>query len=102
VSANSTGAESWIVAGQDALPEDARISRAFGPVRKTAGGIEIPVQRSRREHSAAVPVGVLRIAGGQVAFHAAPLPGRPAVQRVLLFWTLVWIAWLWRRVRSYE
>jgi hypothetical protein len=45
---------------------------------------------------------MLRITEGQVAFHAAPLPGRPAVQRVLHFWILVWIAWLWRRVRSYE
>jgi hypothetical protein len=102
VSATSTGAESWIVTGQDAPAEDARISRAFGPARETPEGTEIPVQRSRREHGAAVPVGVLRIAGGQVTFHAAPLPGRRAAQRVLFFWILVWIAWLWRRARSYE
>jgi hypothetical protein len=90
------------VAGQSAPPEDARISRAFGLARETSGGIEIPVLRSRREHGAAVPVGVLRVAGGRVAFHPAPLPGRPAAQRVLFFWILVWIAWLWRRIRSYE
>jgi|SwirhisoilCB3_FD_contig_51_5118623_length_1044_multi_3_in_0_out_0_2 hypothetical protein len=102
MSANSTGAGSWIVAGQDAPPEDARISSAFGPARETAGGIEIPVLDSRPRHGAAVPVGVLRIAEGRVAFHPAPLPGRRAAQRVLFFWILVWIAWLWRRVRSYE
>lgn len=102
MNAHSTGAESWIVAGQDTPPEDPRISNAFGPARERAGGLDIPLLWSRPEHGAAVPVGVLRIAGGRVAFHPAARPGRRAAQRVLFFWTLVWIVWLWRRIRSYE
>ena len=102
MSTNWAGAESWIVAGQNAPPEDPRISQVFATAQVTARGIDLPVLWSKRESSAAVPVGVLRIAAGQVAFHAAPRPGRRAAQRVLFFWTLVWIAWLWRRVRAYE
>lgn len=102
MSANTTGAESWIVAGQGTPPEDSRISSAFGPARETAQGVDIPVLRSRPGSGAAVPVGVLRVAGGRVAFHPAASPGRLAGQRVLFFWTLVWIVWLWRRRRSYE
>jgi hypothetical protein len=99
---NTTGAESWIVTGQDAPPEDPRISRLFGPAREIVGGIEIAVRHSRPRHAPARLAGVLRVAGGRVTFHPAPLPGPPAARRVLVFWTLVWVAWLWRRVRAYE
>jgi hypothetical protein len=99
---DATGAESWVVAGQDPPPEHPRISRLFGPVQETAGSVEIAVLRSGPHRGAPVPVGVLRVAGGRVAFYPAPIPGGRAARRVLVFWTLVWIAWLWRRIRAYE
>ncbi len=102
MNADASGAESWVVAGQDAPPEDPRTSRLFGPVQETAEGAEIAVLRSGPRRGAPGPVGVVRVAGGRVAFHPVPLPARRAARRVLIFWTLVWIAWLWRRVRSYE
>jgi hypothetical protein len=102
MNADATGAESWIVAGQDGPPEDPRISNLFGPVQETAEGVEIAVLRIRPGRAAPVPLGVLRVAGGRVAFYPAPIPGRQAARRVLVFWTLVWIVWLWRRVRAYE
>ena len=92
---HETGAESWVVAGQDAPPEDPRISRLFGPVQETAGGAEIAVLRSGPRRGAPGPVGVVRVAGGRVAFHPVPLPARRAARppRPVTFHALETVRW---------
>ncbi len=95
----STGADTWIVAGAAPPQDDPHLAAVFGPTEDAGGAAQISIATARLRPGRSpqtTPLAVLRVADGVVTLHPQRRRAAGLVRAVLLAAVLLWLG---RRVR---